>query len=71
MTAKMLAPTILAIALVAILAMAGLWDIYAKARGDGFASVSSVISSWGKQFPIFAVAIGVLIGHLFWPPDNK
>ena len=63
--------TIIAVSLVAILALAGIWDIIAVSSGGRIATVSSVLSQWARELPIFSVAVGVLIGHLFWPPDKR
>lgn len=43
------------------------WDIYAafsKEQGD---TISSLVLAWSSRKPIIALAVGIIIGHLFWP----
>ena len=61
----------IAVAIVVALGLAGIWDIIALSSGGKMATVSSVLTGWARDLPIFAVSIGVLIGHLFWPADPK
>jgi formate-dependent nitrite reductase membrane component NrfD len=70
MNANQSSGVIIAVAVLAALLSAALWDIYAYASAANVRTVSSVLGGWARQFPIFAVAIGVILGHLFWPPDN-
>lgn len=61
------AQTTLAIAFHVLLFLVAIWDITTFALDKPGASISSITQSWARSNPIFAVAIGVLIGHLFWP----
>lgn len=58
---------ILALCLLTMMMIVGMWDIYAYATNDPEGTVSNIIGTWGEQFPMLSVAIGVLVGHLFWP----
>lgn len=60
----------LALCLLTIMLVVGIWDIYAYAVSRPDATVSAIIGQWGHEFPMLSVAIGVLIGHLFWPRES-
>lgn len=45
----------------------GAWDIYVTARGETDATVSRTLWDWGRLYPILPLAIGVILGHCFWP----
>jgi hypothetical protein len=45
----------------------GLYDIYAFWFLPPDQSVSHWVQAWLTEFPVFALAIGVVGGHLFWP----
>lgn len=44
-----------------------IYDIVAVWRGGGRATISSVLLASAHSYPIIVLAIGVLLGHLFWP----
>ena len=52
--------------LAALLAV-GAVDLFLVRRGDGNPTVSSTIWDLAKQYPIIVLAVGILLGHLFWP----
>jgi len=63
----------LAVSVLALFVVIGIWDIVAYIRQDQGATVSNILAGWAREFPIFAVAIGAIVGHLFWPlipPSN-
>lgn len=64
----------LAVVLACCAALAA-WDLYAYGRGGWPATVSYLVLTRARRHPILAVAVGVLIGHLFWPqpepPDDE
>ena len=43
------------------------YDIVAYSVWGVGATVSRVTLGWASGLPIIALAIGVVIGHLFWP----
>jgi hypothetical protein len=43
------------------------WDIFAVSINCKDATLSVVLLSLTKQYPIIAFVIGVVVGHLFWP----
>lgn len=53
---------------VAALVVAG-WDIYVAVHvgTDAGATVSELMLAWASRHPIVAFAMGVVVGHLFWP----
>ncbi len=66
---KMLAytETLIALALIAILVSAAVWDIWALQAGNGSRTVSTVIYEWSQQVPMLPFTIGLILGHLIWP----
>jgi len=60
----------LAAAMLAVIVLAGVWDIYVAARGRNEDTVSSVLHGWSLQFPILPLVVGLLLGHIFWPPPG-
>lgn len=42
------------------------WELYAFYRFGEEATISTVMLRWASDNPIIAVAVGVLIGHIFW-----
>jgi hypothetical protein len=59
----MLNPT--EIFLIIIMAAIFVYEIVAIALG--YELITSVMYRWATTAPVFAFALGVLIGHLFWP----
>ena len=51
--------------------LVAVWDIVAVARGDPEASISTIMTRWASDYPIFAFVLGFVMGgvmaHLFWP----
>lgn len=45
----------------------GVWDIYAVAKGRPEDTVSVTLHAWSIIYPILPLAIGLVIGHIFWP----
>jgi hypothetical protein len=42
------------------------WDILAIRFGGGDASISQVTFQFARDHPMVAVAVGVVVGHIFW-----
>ncbi len=43
------------------------YDAWAYNHGGTEATVSSVVRDFAVDWPVAAVAIGTVIGHIFWP----
>lgn len=47
------------------------YDLWVWRKGGGDATISKILLNAAKKYPIvavaFGIAIGVLLGHLFWP----
>jgi hypothetical protein len=57
----------LAIAVIVLLALVGIWDIWAAFGPSEGRTVSQILYGWGQQFPPLVLGVGLLLGHLFWP----
>jgi len=49
----------------------GIVDIAAYLDGGPDATLSSTLFELVSQWPILAVLIGIIVGHLFWPQKKK
>lgn len=58
---------LLALIFLAICTGIAVWDIYCAAVGKPSDTVSSIMQEWVKQHAMLGVAIGTIIGHIFWP----
>lgn len=58
---------LLALCLLTMFLVVGVWDIWVQATGQPAATVSNVLGTWSQQYPMLPLAMGVLIGHLLWP----
>jgi hypothetical protein len=47
------------------------WDIYAYVATGPSATISRVALDFAGRHPVFILAVGVLLGHLFWPQTKK
>ncbi len=43
------------------------WDVYAYLAAGSEATISRVTLGFARQHPVLPFAVGVLMGHLFWP----
>jgi hypothetical protein len=43
-----------------------LYDVFAFARGGTPNTISFIIITWSKDYPIIPLAFGILMGHFFW-----
>lgn len=59
--------TLLACGIHTVLFMVAAWDIWAVASDKPELTVSHLIQRWAIENPVLPVAIGIVIGHLFWP----
>ena len=58
---------VLAISLLVVCFLAGVWDIVAVARGTPLDTVSRTLQTWSLDYPILPLIVGILLGHIFWP----
>lgn len=58
---------ILALAFIVILFAVAVWDLYCAAIDRPNETVSFALQSWGREWPVLPLAIGLVIGHVFWP----
>ena len=47
------------------------WDIVVASNDTDGDTISEIILGFAGDWPILAVAFGVLAGHLFWPQTKK
>ena len=47
------------------------WDIVVASNDTDGDTISEIILGFAGDWPILAVAFGVLAGHLFWPQAKK
>lgn len=43
------------------------WDTFVALKAGNSATISQVLYQFAKQEPIICVALGIVVGHLFWP----
>ena len=54
---------------VVIVAVVGLvlYDLVAMVRSGPDATISVIVHEFSKNNPIVPLAVGIVIGHIFWP----
>ena len=52
---------------VALIVVAVAWDVYAWVNRSTLDTLSEVALAVSGQHPIVPLAVGVVLGHLFWP----
>lgn len=60
----------LAIALLVIMMLSGIWDVYAIAVNHPLDTVSRVLQDWSLKYPVLPMALGIILGHIFWPQNS-
>lgn len=58
---------VLAIAMHVVIGLIAAWDLMAIATNHPDLSVSKITQSWAKESPVMPLAVGLVMGHLFWP----
>jgi hypothetical protein len=58
---------VLAISVHAVILCVAAWDLCAAATGHPTLSVSHLTQAWARENPVLPLAVGVVMGHLFWP----
>tara|TARA_Y100000114_G_C11748592_1_gene322987 strand:- start:90 stop:290 length:201 start_codon:yes stop_codon:yes gene_type:complete len=59
--------TIARLIIVAIIVVITVWDVAVVSMGRPDTTISAVILKLSKEHPMIPFALGVVIGHLFWP----
>jgi hypothetical protein len=49
-----------------VLVVLGIYDVWVVVRYGSTASLTVVIREASKQYPIFPLLAGIILGHLFW-----
>ncbi len=62
---------LVAILLLTLLIFVGVYDAVAVLFYGHSYTISWVVKSWARNFPILTVLIGMVLGHLFWPVGNE
>lgn len=44
-----------------------IWDVIVAIRGGNTATISQVLYHAAQAEPVIALALGIVLGHLFWP----
>jgi len=60
-------PIALAVAVHVVLIGVAAWDLTAVATSHPDLSVSHLFQRWAIENPILPLALGIIVGHLFWP----
>jgi hypothetical protein len=60
------ADSLIGIAIILVLVVAGGYDVYASTMLGGDLTVSARLQEWSRAYPILPLAVGTLLGHLFW-----
>lgn len=70
MTSYQLLTVVVVLGTIAAIGTYDVW-VWKKSRGPNDATISKLLLNAAKKYPIvavaFGIAIGVLLGHLFWP----
>lgn len=62
---------LVAVMFLAMVGLVGLFDLWlVLGAPTGSRTVSSWVIEWSHQYPILPLLVGVLIGHLFFPPGS-
>jgi hypothetical protein len=56
----------LAITFFVVIAVIGIYDVFAGASYGKEATVSAITRGLARDYPIIYVLCGVVVGHLFW-----
>ncbi len=58
---------VLAVSIHVVIIACAAWDLLAIGFQRDEYTVSSLIQRWAIENPVLPLAVGVLMGHLFWP----
>jgi hypothetical protein len=54
------------LAILALVAVAVVYDVIAYMRGSVDATISRVVLGWARSNPLIPFSVGVVCGHIFW-----
>lgn len=57
----------LSLAFLVVIAAVWVYDTIAGVRGKPLETVSATLLEWSQTWPILPLAVGIVLGHLFWP----
>lgn len=57
---------LLSVIFLGVIALIWVWDSVFQIRGEPAHTVSSMVFSWCKAWPIIPFGLGVVIGHILW-----
>jgi len=60
----------LAVSLLIVLSLIGLWDVYALWYLPPGSTVSYYLRNWSRELPALPMFVGLVLGHLFFPLPN-
>jgi hypothetical protein len=49
----------------------GVWDVMVAFRAVPGRTVSSYLTEWGERWLPGVLLLGIVLGHLLWPPDRS
>lgn len=58
---------VLALLLLLAVFLSGVWDLIVVAKGHPEDTVSVTLHQWSLLYPILPLAVGIIVGHIFWP----
>lgn len=47
------------------------WDIYVAANSSSGDTISEITLGFAQKHPVVPFALGVIMGHLFWPQKQS
>jgi len=58
---------VVSMVLISVILIIFLYDAIALMFWDHTYTISYVVKSWSRYFPILPLVVGICLGHLFWP----
>jgi hypothetical protein len=60
-----------AVVLLVVLAVVGIYDVFAITSQGAWPTVSERLYEWCQHFPILPLFVGIVLGHVFFPLRYK
>jgi hypothetical protein len=57
----------LAVVFLLTVLLIGIWDVFSIRLFGPHSTVSDVLQTWSKMYPILPLTVGLILGHIFWP----